>query len=125
MIEIGEVDGNFSQICFFLPATTDRSEEVNQYLNNDSITPIDINRNQVDTWSGTSFNPSKFDFFDLEKNTMSDAVMKCLRHINDISNSNVACNADGLFSRRKIDVPVDWVSENKCRVPPQKLKASY
>lgn len=61
MIESGEVDGDFSNI-FFLPAITDRLEEVNQYLNNVSISPIDISQEQWDTWSGTKFDPSKLDF---------------------------------------------------------------
>ena len=94
-------------------------------MNNVSITVIDINQNQLDTWSRTSFDPSKLDLFGLEKNTMSDAVMKCPRHINDISNSNDIRNADGLLSRREVGVPVEWIGENKCRVPPHKFKVSY
>ena len=95
MIESGEVEGGISNIYFFLPAITDRSEEINQYLKNVSITPIDINQNQRDTWSGTNFDPSKLDLFGLVKNTMPDAAVKCLKHISDISNSSTIRNADG------------------------------
>ena len=35
--------------------------------------------------------------------------IKSLKHINDISNSNIACNADGLLSRKEVDAPVAWV----------------
>ena len=41
MIENGELAGEFSNLFFFLPSITDRSEDVNQYLNNINITPID------------------------------------------------------------------------------------
>ena len=54
MIESGDVEGDISNIYSFLPAITDKSEEINQYLKNVSITPIDINQNQRGTWSGTN-----------------------------------------------------------------------
>ena len=98
MIESGEVEDDSSKIYFFLPAIADRLEEINQYLNNISISPIDISQKQLDTWSGAKFDPSKLDLFGLEKNTMSDAVVKCLKHINDISNGNIVRNADGVLS---------------------------
>ena len=79
----------------------------------------------MDTWSETKFDPSKLDLFGLEKNTMPDAIVKCLKHINDISNSNTVLNADGVLSRREVDVPVDWIGQIKERVPPQKFKVSY
>ena len=56
---------------------------------------------------------------------MTNAVGECLRHINGVSNSNTVCNADGLLSRRKVDVPVDWVSEKGKRVVPEQFKVSY
>ena len=42
MIESGEVVSEMSNIFFFLRSITDRSEEINKYLNNVSISPIDI-----------------------------------------------------------------------------------
>ena len=53
------------------------------------------------------FNPSKLYLVGSDKALMSAAVIKCLRHINDISNSNVVRNADDLLSRREVEVPVD------------------
>ena len=46
-IESGEVEGDFSNAYFFLPATTDSSEEINQYLNNVSLAPVDITQSQL------------------------------------------------------------------------------
>ena len=63
--------------------------------------------------------------FGHEKKTMSDTVCKCLELINNISNSNLIRNADGLVFRRKVDVPVDWVGGNKVRSTPAKFKVSY
>ena len=53
MIESVEVEVDFSNNYFFLPVITDRSEEINQYLNNVSISPIDITQKQLGGWSGT------------------------------------------------------------------------
>ena len=55
---------------------------------------------------------------------MSDAVVKYLKHINDISNSNIVRNSDGVLSRREVDVPVDWIRQSKQRVLRQKFKVS-
>ena len=49
-IESGEDENNFSKIYFFLPAITDRSEEINQYLRNVSIFSIDITQEQLNVW---------------------------------------------------------------------------
>ena len=59
MIESGEVDGDFSNIYFFLPPIIDRSEEMYQYLNNVSISPIDISQEQFEILPETKFYPSK------------------------------------------------------------------
>ena len=119
MIESGEVQGDFSNIYFFLPAITNRSEDINHYLNNVSISPIDITQSQLNDRAGTKFDPSKLDMFGLQK------VVKCLKHMNDVPNSNILRNADGLLSRTEVEVPVDWIGENKKRVPSQKFKVSY
>ena len=100
-------------------------EEINQYLNNVSISSIDISQEQPNVWAGSSFDPSKFDLFGLEKNTMFHAIVKCLKDMNNISNSKIPRNADGVLSRREVDATVDWIGENKQRVLSQKLKVSY
>ena len=106
MIESGEIDGDFSNIYFLLPAITDWSEEINRYLNKVSISPIEFSQEQLDNWPGTKFDPSKLDLLGLEKNTISDAIIKSLKHVNNISNSNIVRNVNGVLSRREVDVPV-------------------
>ena len=56
---------------------------------------------------------------------MSNAVIKCLKYMNDISKSNLTRNADGVLSRREVDIPVDWIGENSPCIPPQRLKTFY
>ena len=46
IIEIGEVEGDSSKIYFLLPAITGRLEEINQYLNNVSISRLDLSQKQ-------------------------------------------------------------------------------
>ena len=98
MIESGEVDGEKSNIYFFLPPITYRSKEINKYLNNVSISPIDLSQQQLNMWAGTSFDPSKLDLYGPDEKLITNVVEECLRHINDVSNSNTVRNADGLLS---------------------------
>ena len=114
LIVIGQDDdwkwrswGDFSKIYFFLLAITDSLEEIDQYLNNVLISLLDISQEQLNIWSGTRYDPFKLGLFGLEENTMSDAAVKCLKHINYISKSNIVPNVNGVLSRREIDEPVD------------------
>ena len=114
--------------CSFilLTSVTARSEEINQYLTNVSITPIGIKQNQLNVWTQNGvFNQAKLDLYGEGKKVMTEAVLNCRKHTCNISNSNFVRNADGLLCRRKEDVPVDWIGESKVRAPPQKFKVSY
>ena len=44
---------------------------------------------------------------------MSGAVVQCLRHVSDISNSNLVRNADTFLSQKEVEVPVDGVGDQK------------
>ena len=63
--------------------------------------------------------------FGSDKTLKSAAVVKCLRHINNIYNNNVVRNADGLLSRREVEVPADWIGEPRKRVTPNQFKVAY
>ena len=56
---------------------------------------------------------------------MSGAVIQCLGHINDISNSNLVRNADAFLYQKEVEVPVDWIGESKKRVTPSHFKVAY
>ena len=109
MIETGEIDSEFSNINFFLHSITDRSEDINHYLKNGSISPTDITQKQFDDWASCEFNSAELDLFGPDKSIMSGAVIQCLRHINDTSNSNLVRNADAFLSQKKVKGPVDWI----------------
>ena len=47
IIESGKADTKFSNINFLLPSITDRNEEINKYLNNVLICPIDVSQEQL------------------------------------------------------------------------------
>ena len=53
---------------------------------------------------------------------MTNAVFKCFKHMNDVSNNNTTRNANDLLPKKGLEVPVDWVGENKKRVATQKFK---
>ena len=99
MIEAGEIDSESSNIYFFLPSITDRTEDTNKYLKNVSTSPIDITQKQFDDSTGCSFNPAKLDLL--------AAVIQCLRHTSDISNSNLVKNVDAFLYQKEVEVPVD------------------
>ena len=60
--------------------------------------PIDIPENTLEVKDNVQFDPSKLDYECLEKVKITKAVVKILKKIIDISNSNLIKNADGLLS---------------------------
>ena len=89
------LDSDFSWIYFSLPATTDRIEEVNQYMNPVSLNPIDIEPAEF----GDHFDPSFLDFANKNKEKSRESVLKVLKKMVDISNANLKHNADGLLAK--------------------------
>ena len=108
-----KVEGNLSNIYFFLRSITDRSDDINQYLNNVSISLIDITQYQSNNWAGTKFDPSKLDLFGLEKYRMTDVVIKSLKHMNNITNSHIVQNADDLLSTKEVEMLVEFPKISK------------
>ena len=54
---------------------------------------------------------------------MTEAVVKCLKHIAAISNSNFLRNADGLLCKKKTGVNVEWAGGTN-RSTPTRFKLS-
>ena len=62
MLESGELESDTSHLYFFIPSVTDHSEEINHYMKNVCVTPIDIKQEQFNAWSeNTELNPSHLD----------------------------------------------------------------
>ena len=58
---------------------------------------------------------------------LSGAVIQCLSHISDISNSNLGRNVEALLSRkdREVEGPVDWKGDSKKCVTLSHFKVVY
>ena len=125
-VESGELESDRYCLFFFCPSVTDRSKEINQYLKNVSITPINVELKKLNEWADNGQSDlSHPDFSFVKKEVSTAAFVKCLEHICQAFNSNLAQNPDGLLSSRAVETPVDWIGESKLRVPPQKFKVSY
>ena len=55
---------------------------------------------------------------------MSGAVVQCLRHINDVSNSNLVRNANAFLFQKEVEVPIDWIGDSKKRIAPSHFKVA-
>ena len=118
-IKPGELESEYSELLFFLPSITDRSEEVNKFLNNISITHIDITQNDFNQWleKGQSFEPHQLVLYSEKKEAIRDCVVTALNHIAMVSNCNLMINADGFLWKKDTDVKAHWVGKGKTRVP--------
>ena len=114
--ESGGLQTTYSNVYYFVPSTTDRSEEVNRYLGSVNLSPIDMTKSAFET-ENVSFDPSKLDIYSLEKEVKSKAVVKMLKKITE--------NADDLLSEKSVDFEVDWIGTSIQRLPQNKYKMSY
>lgn len=60
-----------------------------------------------------------------EKKLMTEAIVKMLKKMADISNSSLNKNADGLLSRKLAEMKVEWIGKSKTRLLSIKYKVSY
>ena len=98
-VESGELESVYSKLYFFLPSVTDRAEEINKYLNDVSLLPIDITQGDFKQWlPDQNFEPHYLDLFGENKKIMFEYVVKALKYVAQISNANIVRNPDGLFS---------------------------
>lgn len=61
----GRMDAALSNLFFFLPLVTDKSGEVNKYINNVSTRPVDITQAAFKQWidPDEKFDPLRLDLF--------------------------------------------------------------
>ena len=79
LFETGSLQTTFSNIFYFLPSTTDRSEEINKYLGSVNLSPADVPVSFFETKENVLFDLSKLDFASQEKEIMTGAVVKMLK----------------------------------------------
>ena len=56
---------------------------------------------------------------------MNRAVVKMLKKIVNMSNGNLLKNADGLLSKKGVDVSVEWIGKKQEWLPQNRCKMSY
>lgn len=62
-----------------------------------NLLPTDVPEKTFETEHNILFDPSKVDIYYPEKKIMIEAVVKMLKKIADLSNSNLIKNADGIL----------------------------
>ena len=115
----------YSNLYYFLPFTTERSEKINRYLGSVNFSTIDIPEATFEAKENISFDTSKLGFSCQEKEIMNDAVVKMLNKIIVMSNANLAKNADSLLSKKNVEVNVEWIGKSKKGLPQNKQKITY
>lgn len=123
--ETGALQTTYSNVCYFLPSTTDRIEEINRHMRSVHLSLIDIPENTFEAEDGVKFDPSQLDCKYPEKQKITKAVVKMLKNIIDISNVNLVKNSDGLLSKRTVNEEVKWVGKDKKRFSEGRYKMSY
>ena len=78
-----------------------------------NLTPIDIPENTFEVEDNVQFDPSKLYYECKKKEKITKGVVKILKKIIVISNSNLIKNADSLFSTRNVDEEVEWIGMDK------------
>ena len=56
---------------------------------------------------------------------MSEAVVKMLRKVKELSNTNLVKNADRILAKMSVDDNIEWVGKEKKRLPDNRYKMSY
>ena len=109
------------QKYIFFSSTTERSEEINQYLNCVNIYPFDIDEKEF----RADFNPSCLDFPGEKKAQMTESVVNLMKKISTISNTNLLKKSGGLLNKRSVETEVEWIGKHKSPLPENKFEAIY
>ena len=84
-----------SSLFYFLPSISDRKEEINQYKNNVSLSPIDVTVDLIESFSveKVSFKPNLLNSSDeKERKPQTEMLYGLFKHIATVSNQNLERN---------------------------------
>ena len=101
---------DFSKLFFFLPSTPDRKEKINKFFGNVHLHPIDSCYEDFSNYSlkNHAFNLQHFDSrFPEEKQAAREIVSNYLKHVAEISNSNLIWNANSLMAKGEVKIDPD------------------
>ena len=109
---------DFSRLLFFLPSTTERKEKINKFFGNVHLHPIDCSYEAFSNYyvKSHTFYPQHLDSrFPEEREAARKLVSNHLKHIAEISNSNLIRNANSLMAKGEVkidpDVKFSWIGE--------------
>lgn len=94
-------------------------------MNSANLTLIYIPEKIFEVKDNITFDPPMLDINCEEKKLMTEAIVKMLKKMADISNSSLNKNADGLLSRKLAEMKVEWIGKSKTRLLSINYKVSY
>ena len=98
--ESGTLNTDFSKVYFFLLSITERIEKINKHTGSVNLVPIDISEDTFEVEDGVEFDLYKLDYENSEKGAIKDSILKVLKKMMDLSNSNLLKIADGLLATK-------------------------
>ena len=84
-----------------------RFEEINHQLGSVNLYPTDIPYNSFEIDEKVILEPSKLKHNNPDKAKITEAVIKMLEKMTELSNVNLVKNADGLLSKRSADTDIE------------------
>ena len=118
-----------SSLFFYLPTITDRKEEINQWKNNPSLTPIDFSISFIESFSTqkVKFQPNLLNSFnEKERAPQIEMLYSLFKHIAQFSNQNLQRNVTHLNLIQKRNVSeMDWSGSSNSRFDSSKFKLTY
>ena len=118
-----------SSLFFYLLTITDRKEEINQWKNNPSLTPIDFSISFIESFSTqkVKFQPNLLNSFnEKERAPQVEMLYGLFRHIAQFSNQNLHRNVANLNLQQKRNViEMDWSVSSNARFDSSKFKLTY
>ena len=94
--------GEYSTLFYFLPSITDRKEKINQFKNNVQLYPLTVQFDEFSEFNnGKQFFPQHLESTDPELRSIArETVVNYMKHVTNISNSNLKRNAITLTINR-------------------------
>ena len=118
-----------SSLFFYLPTITDRKEEINQWKNNPSLTPIDFSISFIESFSTqkVKFQPNLLNSFnEKERAPQIEMLYGLFKHMAQFSNQNLQRNVTHLNLKQKRNVSeMDWSGTSNSRFDSSKFKLTY
>ena len=91
-------------ICFYLPSTTDRKEDINSYKDMVSLIPVTSSIADINAFSpdGYSFNPKHLDEAGKNLECARETLYSYFKNVAKVSNSNLIQNTYALMKKKGI-----------------------